>query len=300
MTDNTHYHILFKGEALDGQNLDQVKAHFAKLFKADENKLNQLFSGKVVALKRDLAKPEAAKFQQLFKKAGAKVYIKAVDASPAQVSSAASVNTGTDSTSNNAKIEQAAQGDEKAQSSKQESTAESNLSSTPDQNQEQPSSTYSDEPYQKPDLKPVDMAAVNFDLSPAGADLLLESEKTTAEAVDVDISDISLAEAGAILETLHTDEPKLNPNTDHLSTAELGSTLSDAATQELPEIQISTDHISVAEAGSDLQDFIDDIPDFPPDVAHLSIAPAGSDLETLKSEETPLKPDISHIQLEDE
>ena len=70
------YDIFFKGEALDGIDINIVKAHFAKLFKADDAKLKQLFSGKVIPLKKNLVKADAAKFQQLFKKAGAKIYIK--------------------------------------------------------------------------------------------------------------------------------------------------------------------------------------------------------------------------------
>ena len=74
MTD-PRYDIYFRGEILPDHNEDQVKAAIAQLFKASDAKLVQLFSGKVNAIKKSVDKATAAKYQQIFKKAGAKAVI---------------------------------------------------------------------------------------------------------------------------------------------------------------------------------------------------------------------------------
>ena len=71
------YDIYFRGEVLPGANDAEVKAAIAKTFKANDAKLAQLFSGKVNTIKKAVDKATAAKYQQAFKKAGAKVVITA-------------------------------------------------------------------------------------------------------------------------------------------------------------------------------------------------------------------------------
>lgn len=74
MTD-PRYDIYFRGEILPDHNEEQVKSAIAQLFKASDAKLAQLFSGKVNAIKKSVDKATAAKYQQIFKKAGAKAVI---------------------------------------------------------------------------------------------------------------------------------------------------------------------------------------------------------------------------------
>ncbi len=69
------YDIYFRGEILPEADEAQVKAAIAKIFKADTTKLAQLFSGKVNTIKKSVDKAVAAKYQQAFKKAGAKAVI---------------------------------------------------------------------------------------------------------------------------------------------------------------------------------------------------------------------------------
>jgi hypothetical protein len=69
------YDIYFRGEILPEADEAQVRAAIAKIFKADNAKLAQLFSGKVSTIKKSVDKATAAKYQQAFKKAGAKVVI---------------------------------------------------------------------------------------------------------------------------------------------------------------------------------------------------------------------------------
>lgn len=69
------YDMYFRGEILAGADETSVKAAVAKIFKADAAKLAILFSGKVNTIKKAVDKPTAAKYQQAFKKAGAKLVI---------------------------------------------------------------------------------------------------------------------------------------------------------------------------------------------------------------------------------
>ena len=69
------YDIYFRGEILAGEDAAQVKAAVAKIFKANDAKLDLLFSGKVNTIKKSVDKATAAKYQQAFKKAGAKAVI---------------------------------------------------------------------------------------------------------------------------------------------------------------------------------------------------------------------------------
>ena len=69
------YDIYFRGEILPEANEAEVRVAIAKIFNADDTKLAQLFSGKVNTIKKSVDKATAAKYQQAFKKAGAKAVI---------------------------------------------------------------------------------------------------------------------------------------------------------------------------------------------------------------------------------
>lgn len=65
------YEIAFRGRVVDGTDLDSVKAKIAAMFKADENRLEQLFSGRRVVIKRQADEATAARYRGAFQKAGA-------------------------------------------------------------------------------------------------------------------------------------------------------------------------------------------------------------------------------------
>ncbi|MDG9926081.1 MULTISPECIES: DUF805 domain-containing protein [unclassified Pseudomonas] len=72
MTD-TRYKIVFDGQLMPEMALDTVKDNLARLFKSDQSKIDALFSGSPVALKRDLAEAEADKYLAALRRAGALV-----------------------------------------------------------------------------------------------------------------------------------------------------------------------------------------------------------------------------------
>ena len=56
------YKIVFDGQLMPEMTLETVKDNLARLFKSDPSKIDALFSGSPVALKRDLAETEADKY----------------------------------------------------------------------------------------------------------------------------------------------------------------------------------------------------------------------------------------------
>ncbi|WP_375741194.1 DUF805 domain-containing protein [Pseudomonas boanensis] len=67
------YKIVFEGEPMPGVALETVKENLARLFKSDSGKIDSLFSGRSVALKRDLDEAEADKYLAALQRAGAMV-----------------------------------------------------------------------------------------------------------------------------------------------------------------------------------------------------------------------------------
>lgn len=70
MTQNT-YDVSFSGVLAEGADLSQVKNNVAKLFKTDIQKIEVMFSGKRVVIKRNLDQQSALKYQAAMKQVGA-------------------------------------------------------------------------------------------------------------------------------------------------------------------------------------------------------------------------------------
>lgn len=77
MSDNL-FEVAFSGQISDGADLDEVKVRVGALFKADEAKLAQLFSGKRIVIKKSIDQPTAAKYQSAFTRAGAVCEVKSL------------------------------------------------------------------------------------------------------------------------------------------------------------------------------------------------------------------------------
>jgi len=75
------FEIVFRGDIQFGQNLADVKVKLQQLFKIDAAKVDALFTGKPVVLKRGLDKSSAEKYQDVLTRAGALVELIAASAS---------------------------------------------------------------------------------------------------------------------------------------------------------------------------------------------------------------------------
>lgn len=77
------YRLVFRGEVLPGQHPAVVRKRLAQAASFDEAALEKLFSGRPVVLKRETDRTTAARFQALFKKAGARLRVLPVEAGEA-------------------------------------------------------------------------------------------------------------------------------------------------------------------------------------------------------------------------
>lgn len=218
------YAIVFSGGLVEGFQPISVKAHMAKLLKADADKMATLFSGKQIVLKRTPDKQQAIKYGQALKKIGADVKIKAIKgAAPAKTTPAAAAP--------------------KAAASAEPAVAApdtSSLSLAPNEgNIVEPKP---DAPAPQIDLSGIQLAEnddsplaapkpeehVEIDLSEYsvsendGAPLV---EPSKEEVPKVDAPDFGLDEPGAVLETLKEEVEELHPDTSGMSLAMTGSDL---------------------------------------------------------------------------
>ncbi|MBD8473243.1 hypothetical protein IFT98_05140 [Pseudomonas sp. CFBP 8770] len=65
------YEIVFSGQCVPGAALDQVKSNLAKLFQADAQRIELLFSGRRLVLKNNLDAQAAEKYRAALARAGA-------------------------------------------------------------------------------------------------------------------------------------------------------------------------------------------------------------------------------------
>jgi thiol-disulfide isomerase/thioredoxin len=72
------YRVIFEGEILDGLQVEEVKRGLATLFKASEAKIERFFSGKRLAVKKDVDYETAMKYLKAFERAGAACRVEAL------------------------------------------------------------------------------------------------------------------------------------------------------------------------------------------------------------------------------
>jgi hypothetical protein len=78
------YRLVFRGEVLDGQHTAVVRKRLGAALKVDGARLEELFAGQPVVIKRDADTATAARYQAAFKRAGARLRVLPVaDRNPA-------------------------------------------------------------------------------------------------------------------------------------------------------------------------------------------------------------------------
>jgi len=73
------FEVAFSGQISDGANLDEVKVRVGEMFKADDAKLAQLFSGKRIVIKKNIDQATAAKYETALNRAGAECEVNPLD-----------------------------------------------------------------------------------------------------------------------------------------------------------------------------------------------------------------------------
>ena len=73
MTEQERYDLVFKGELAKGAELAVTKQNIGKLFKIAPDKVDALFTGRAITLKKQLDFDAATRYRAAIKKAGARV-----------------------------------------------------------------------------------------------------------------------------------------------------------------------------------------------------------------------------------
>ena len=76
------YQIVFQGKIAPDSSVEEVKANLAKLFHADEPRIDRLFSGQTMVLKKGLDREAGERYRVLLEKAGALCEVVAIPSSP--------------------------------------------------------------------------------------------------------------------------------------------------------------------------------------------------------------------------
>ena len=200
---DTPYAVIFQGRTVEGADPDQVRANMAKLFNADAARIEKMFSGQKVVIKKGLDAAGAKKYRAALTKAGAAVEI--IDLEKKTAAKAAPAK------------DEAAEATPPPESAAAPATGADAGDAAGAAQAEAPDETADGGPSAPPQTVPEAYADAE---NPPDA---LES---------------SLAEAGAILvEHERVAEPDIA--TDHLSMAEAGATLVEAEAVPEPEFDLS-------------------------------------------------------------
>ena len=211
MTDK-RYNIVFEGEIVAGAKIEAVKQNLAKLFRMEPAKVEALFSGKKVVLKKDADQATAMKFRAALKQAGAQCKMLVVgEPEPASAPAAAKPESASSAPAAQAAQTQAQATAEAAPADKPRARATFGVGA-----EEQASAG---------DLETVGTIRTGgtgfsgpFDVAPSGTDLADKKQET--DTVNPDISHLSMAPPGQELEELPRYREAVNPDISHLSMAD--------------------------------------------------------------------------------
>jgi len=95
------YRLVFRGEVIEGQHPAVVRKRLAMALKLDDERVQSLFTGNPVVVRKSVDAETAAKFQAVFKKAGARLRVQpivAADTPATETPVAATTSASTDDT----------------------------------------------------------------------------------------------------------------------------------------------------------------------------------------------------------
>lgn len=182
----SRYEIAFSGQIVPGAQLDTVKANLAKLFQADAQRIELLFSGRRMVIKNNLDEAAAEKYRSVIERAGAVVEVLDMDAEIEEIELAP------------------------PPPAIPEAPSQAVASAAPGSLKVVPRDEYM--------AAFADVEAPDFGLAPVGADL--QDEKAEAQAPRVDLSQFSLAPVGSDMGQAKADPAGPAPDTSHLKLAE--------------------------------------------------------------------------------
>lgn len=257
------YDVYFAGQVQDGQDPGRVREQLRTLFNANEQTLDQLFSGKLNAIKRGCDRKTALKYKTAMERAGAVPVIRA----------------------------QQTTGDAAAPRTAAEKIAA--LAAAPDE------VGYRQDAPAPPRTAATD-SDDSFGLAPPGTEVLRESERAAPVTREIDTSALQV-DADATRLSEESGTPPLNLDTSHLSMAEAGEQIPNLPSPDTP-LSPDTSAIALSEPGSDFSDCAAPEPPPPElDLSGLDMGPAGSDIleERFRRKDSAEAPATDHLSLED-
>lgn len=245
------YNIVFRGDIVFGHQLNDVKLRLQQLFKTDEAKINALFTGKPVVLKRNLDQASAEKYRVALLNTGAQVTVVVADESSvvsapvvqrASQSAPAPVQSSVNKPVENLSL--APVGINLLEADQQKQFIPRNVDTSSLQIRPLGGNLV-DSAEQKIAVAPVNVP--NFEVAIAGTNLVSPDEKLAIPIVEIDVSDWDIAEAGADL--INEDEKEI----------------------VLPAI-VNTLDVGLAPVGADLGQLKPQIKPVAPDISGLRLA----------------------------
>lgn len=246
------YNLIFRGDIVLGHNIADVRVHLGKLFKVSEAQLERLFSGRPVVIKKSLPKPEADRYTEALRKAGAEVEIQLIaDTAPTPIVKAAEKKQAKTTLAERLAQQEASGGLQEPSGTlafapkakpKSDAQLEQGLVLAPVGSALLADQYREDEPV-------VDIQPVEAELRPMQGNLIDQDErKEDVPPIGVDLSGISLADAGEDL----LDEadrslpvPEVEPPAD-IKLAPVGADLAERRAQE-PILNFDLSAIQLAE-----------------------------------------------------
>jgi hypothetical protein len=183
----SRYEIAFSGQTVPGAQLDTVKANLARLFQADAQRIELLFSGRRMVIKNNLDAEAAEKYRSVIERAGAVVDVVDMDAQIEEIELAPPPPA------------------EPASAPAQPAvpSAQGRLKVAP---RDEYMAAFAD------------VDAPDFGLAPVGTDL--QDEKPEAQAPRVDLSQFSVAPVGSDMGQAKPAPAGPTPDTSHLKLAD--------------------------------------------------------------------------------
>ena len=196
------FDLVFYGELSDGADLNDCKAQLGQLLKANAQQVDRMFSGSRVVLKTKLDQVTGEKYRKALRARGAECKLEAVLSKAEETS---------------------AQGASEPAQAEQAPLVQSQAEATPPNNSAAAPQAASTDDSERLSLagEVADKVLANSQLSidPVGVRLSEESESEPSPELG-DLSDISIAPAGADLVEKAEELPVAVPDTSHLSIKE--------------------------------------------------------------------------------
>lgn len=173
------YSVIFRGDLQPGYTVADVKANFARLFKAGPDTVEKLFSGRPLAIKKGLAQAQAEQLQATLAKLGALSSLKAEGEPPANANTMAPKVEAPKATPAESPAPQAShQASDSGASAVGLTLApmEGNLLKE----------------HERREVEPAQVSVGHLSLQPEGGNLIADSERTAKPAVQVDVPDWKL------------------------------------------------------------------------------------------------------------